>query len=963
VARVIIFLIIVALIGGTISCAPAPTSQYDLTIVSTEGGSVTTPGEATFTYDEGEVVDLIAEADEGYEFVNWTGDVDDIDDVEDASTTITIKDDYSITATFAVKQYSLIVRSTEGGSVTTPGEDAYTYEKGEVVTLAAVANEGYQFIDWTGDVGTVADTNAASTTITMNGGYSITANFAGAIRDWYALDAVRDNLDGSYILVIDLDSTTAGYTELASPTANQGKGWEPIGRLTVDPVQDYSINPIEVFSGSLDGQGYEIRDVFISRLDEDGIGLFGSVGEGGVIENLGVMNVAVTGRSDVGGLVGFASWDSTVSNSSSSGSVIGSGYVGGLVGQNWGSVTDSYSTGSVTGSDLWIGGLVGGNSGTVTNSYSTGSIAGNGHVGGLAGGNWGSVSNSYSSGGVTGNGPVGGLVGFNHMGTVSNSYSTGSITGEGNVGGLVGEHHDGTVSNSYYSYDQVLINGRKVITIGAVFGKDFEQWLANDKSLEVNGMLSEENGYYLINDVNDFKSLLVFGQNGALKFRLTNDLDLGGESNFYIPYLAGEFDGNSHRIANLNLNCNFISQVALFGYLASGGKVTGVSAENVNITGGGIVGSLVGENDGTVSNSHSTGRVTGYWCVGGLVGCIGWHKGAVTNSYYNYNEFFINDSRRIITIGALSNEDFHQWLTSGKFLDINERLSQEDGYYLINNVGDLKQLLAFGQNGTLKFRLANDLDLGTTANFYIPYLAGEFDGNGHRISNLTLNCNSIGQVGLFGYLASGGRITQVHVENMNVTGAWQVGGLVGGSDGTVSNSYSTGSVTGDNTVGGLVGRNGGTLDNSYSTASVTGSATWSVDVGGLAGGNWGTLSNSYSTGSVIGNWRVGGLAGGNWHTVSNSYSTGSVTAVLDVGGLLGANWGTVSNCFWDAETSGQATSAGGTVKTTAEMQDIATFSGAAWDICAVNPGETNRTYTWNIVDGETYPFLSWQSVF
>jgi hypothetical protein len=68
----------------------------------------------------------------------------------------------------------------------------------------------------------------------------------------------------------------------------------------------------------------------------------------------------------------------------------------------------------------------------------------------------------------------------------------------------------------------------------------------------------------------------------------------------------------------------------------------------------------------------------------------------------------------------------------------------------------------------------------------------------------------------------------------------------------------------------------------------------------------------------------------------------------------------VSNSFWDTQTSGQAGSDGGTGKTTAEMQDIATFSEATWEIVALAPGERNSSYIWNIVDGETYPFLSWQ---
>jgi len=70
----------------------------------------------------------------------------------------------------------------------------------------------------------------------------------------------------------------------------------------------------------------------------------------------------------------------------------------------------------------------------------------------------------------------------------------------------------------------------------------------------------------------------------------------------------------------------------------------------------------------------------------------------------------------------------------------------------------------------------------------------------------------------------------------------------------------------------------------------------------------------------------------------------------------------VSNSFWDIETSGQSTLDSGTSKTTTEMKSIATFTGALWDIIAVAPGETNPAYTWNIVDGQTYPFLSWQSI-
>lgn len=97
------FLITIALIVGLVSCVYPPPfiDLYDLTISSTEGGSVTTPGEGTFIYYDMEVVELVAEADEGYRFVEWTGDVDTIDDVDAASTSIVMNGDYTISADFA----------------------------------------------------------------------------------------------------------------------------------------------------------------------------------------------------------------------------------------------------------------------------------------------------------------------------------------------------------------------------------------------------------------------------------------------------------------------------------------------------------------------------------------------------------------------------------------------------------------------------------------------------------------------------------------------------------------------------------------------------------------------------------------------------------------------------------------------------------------------------------------------
>jgi hypothetical protein len=337
-------------------------------------------------------------------------------------------------------QYDLTVSGTEGGEVTTPGEGTFTYNKGTVVNLVAEPEDGYHFVNWTGDVSAIASVNAAITTVIMGGDYSILANFGleiWEIRDWYDLDAIRNNLGDRYILMNNLDSTTAGYTELASETANQGRGWEPIG--TSD----------DQFTGSFNGQGYEIKDLFIDRPDENHAGLFGEVGQEGVTKDIGVVNVTVIGDCYVGSLVGHS--DGTVSNSYSTGSVSGKEHVGGLMGHNGGIVNNSHAIGSVTG-DSRVGGLVGWNQATLSNSYSSGSVTGNWSVGGLVGDNWyyeGTVSNSYSTGSVSGSTRVGGLVGVNSYGSVTHSYSTGSVTGSSQVGGLVG-YNAGTVSNSFW---------------------------------------------------------------------------------------------------------------------------------------------------------------------------------------------------------------------------------------------------------------------------------------------------------------------------------------------------------------------------------------------------------------------------------------------------------------------------------------------------------------------------------
>jgi hypothetical protein len=240
---------------------------------------------------------------------------------------------------------------------------------------------------------------------------------------------------------------------------------------------------------------------------------------------------------------------------------------------------------------------------------------------------------------------------------------------------------------------------------------------------------------------------------------------------------------------------------------------------------------------------------------------------------------------------------------------------------------------------------------------------GIFDGQNHGIRDLFINRSGEDYVGLFSFVDKAGCIEHLGVVNAIVTGKDGVGGLVGICQGTVNNCYFAGNVSGINGIGGLVGESFGTVSKAYAMGSVTGN--YSV-VGGLTGLDGGTVNNSYATGSVTGYEYVGGLVGlKDGGGVNDSYATGSVTGYEYVGGLMGYNHGMWSGCFWDTITSGQATSDGGTGKATMRMKNITTFSGsgAVWDIVAVaNPSTRDPSYIWNIVNYETYPFLSWQSV-
>lgn len=228
----------------------------------------------------------------------------------------------------------------------------------------------------------------------------------------------------------------------------------------------------------------------------------------------------------------------------------------------------------------------------------------------------------------------------------------------------------------------------------------------------------------------------------------------------------------------------------------------------------------------------------------------------------------------------------------------------------------------------INITLDNDIDLtgiewtpiGTESR---PY-TGTFDGNNKTIRGLEINQSGTDNVGLIGYLGSEGKVQNVVLANISVSGANYVGGIAGQTDGTVENCSVNGTVTGQNQTGGIVGRNFSTI----SGCSAEGTVTGNINVGGISGlcvPNYdtgtgsligSTIEGCHSTAAVSGISSVGGVVGnlGNGCSLMACYSTGDVTATITdgyahVGGVVGINsQGTVTACY---HATGEITSLGG----------------------------------------------------
>ena len=240
-----------------------------------------------------------------------------------------------------------------------------------------------------------------------------------------------DGIDGLGASAHGINSQSAGLT---------GK-YALAGSLVATGTAYYNALVSDTFAGTFEGLGNTITGLTISG--NGFTGLFGQVGTGGVVRDIGLVGgsvkpVTAGGASYMGGLV--AQNAGTITNAYTTGTVDGADYVGGLVGYNTGTITNAYATGAVSASGNDAGGLVGYNTGTITNAYATGAVrASTNDAGGLVGYNTGTITNAYATGAVRGSSYVGGFAGYNSpSGYIQHVYATGAVSGSSNVGGLAG---------------------------------------------------------------------------------------------------------------------------------------------------------------------------------------------------------------------------------------------------------------------------------------------------------------------------------------------------------------------------------------------------------------------------------------------------------------------------------------------------------------------------------------------
>lgn len=780
----------------------------------------------------------------------------------------------------------------------------------------------------------------------------------------------RDALSYNYILKNDIDAS--GLVD-----ADGNSTYNTIGRGNT------------AFTGTFDGDGHTIVG-----LQAKG-GIFGKLGSGAVVKNINIASSVFTGNDtyDSVGAVAAENNGGSISGISGYGNTIkgSGGYIGGLVGKNYGGISNSNDQSTViAGADTVAGGIAGVNGtnagkdkgGTIDNVQSTSAVT----TGVLA-------EIQYASN-------MGGIVGKNEL--VLNKYNINNVSAHGitgktgntkTSGGIVGTN-EGRISNAY---NESIIHGSE--NIGGVAGN--------------NGMQASKSKLTELNDVAN--AVEIIG-------------DAGGKN------VGGLVGMQEHASTNQGRNTGAITGCTNVGGMVGYNKADSYlknleNSPQATITGITNVGGIAGVNEGVISaddqlNLVNSGKIYGWENVGGIAGK---NSGTIDNVNSNINLYVIDEATRDALKGSTDIADDAQFFggVTGENVGIitnatnRARVDAAQASYVGGIVGKntkdgdkVGKLLGMG-NSNKGFVIGNNyvggvigknevaitgtaeqsvgiVNSGTvialaggaggiigenSADITYVNMTNEGEVHGNASADGTREENGTGGIiGVNGYKAddTGANISHSSLMNRvngNVSGVANVGGIIGINHGIITGGrddhdnyykyqiYNNGTIQAgsydekngtitatavpEENIGGLLGNNSGTLTAGYNTGVVD--AGQSSNVGGIAGTNSGTLDQVFNSVVTVTKTETGATDADGRRLYNYTYTDGgAISGASNVGGIVGSNTGTLSNAYSTTAVEGASHVANIVGSNAGQVSNI--YGYAANGNTNVNGGNVRNSY-------------------
>jgi len=684
-------------------------------------------------------------------------------------------------------------------------------------------------------------------------------------------------------LFIFLLTPSISFAQFAGGTGTQG-----------DPFQISTLEHLQNMKNNLGANFILVNDINAARTDTmnngDGFEPIGSGSNrfrGNFDGQFYTIDSLFIDRSSNVGLFGYAENASISNVRLTNVNIKGFSSTGSIVGETrFGTLSNIMATGRVSGNSA-TGGLIGRSLGNINNSFTDVTVSGSTYSGGIVGRGSPNISNSFALGNVhASNRDAGGLIALSG-GVITNSYSKGAVTSGGTKGGLVGSNSGGNarVVNSFWDVQTSglanSVGGEGKTT--AEMNDPFTYQQAGWDIYTIWATLPDSNsGYPILRIFEDFQ----ISTNAPVASNLTVSGSVEVDSTLTLNYDYSDADSDPEYIPEIqwyrSTDGAGVNRTLIEGAIDTTYTITGADRAH-------FIGVEVIPHDLTAAGSLAE-KFTSQSVASIFAGGLG----------------IENDPFQIETIDQLQN--------------INTGL---ESFYVLNN--DINAAVTSTWNSEAGFT-----PIGSNSASF----SGKFDGAGFTIDSLFINRTSEEMIGLFGVTSGSSLVTDIQLTNADVKGQFRTGALVGQNNGTIARSYATNAVIQSNAfTGALIGENKGAISYCYATGEIQGGSA----VGGLVGhNNDGNIAGCYANVHVTGNTQSGGLIGLHEDgSVDQSYSIGLVDNGSSlIGGLVGeANSGSIIDSYWDSQTSGQATSAAGTAKTTSQMKELVTFS--TWQLKSV----------------------------